>query len=59
MSDQKLEKDRPSKCIELFDDHDPRVPGGRYVDFAKQFMVDCDFRRDTGHEPGEPTSKDD
>ena len=60
LSEQKLEKDRHSECIELFEDnHDPRIHGDRYVDFAKQFVVDCDFRRDAGHDPCESTSRDD
>ena len=59
LSEQKLEKDQHSKCIELFDDnHDPHVHGDRYVDFAKQLVLDCDFRRDAGHEPDESTSRD-
>ena len=56
LSEQKLDKDQHSECIELFEDiHDPR---DRYFDFAKQFVVDCDFRRDAGHEPDESTSRD-
>ena len=59
LSEQKLEKDQHSECIELFEEnHDPRVHGDRCVDFAKQFVVDCDFRRDAGHEPDESTSRD-
>ena len=60
LSEQKLGKDRHSECIELFEDnHDHRVHGDRYIDFVKQFVVDCDCRRDAGHEPDESTSRDD